>query len=141
MGPLGRLIARLRGATAEDRDAIWKRGERAAASHLKRKGYRVVSRNLRLPAGEIDLLCRAGKHGGFVLVEVKARTRDGSERRPEDAITSAKKRKLLLLARLLMRDPAVREAGLRIDVVAIEFERGRRRAASIRHYERAVSDR
>jgi len=137
MGLLGSLLAR--GVGEGGRDAVWKRGEGAAARYMKRNGWRVVRRNLRLSTGEIDLLCRARGGGAFVLVEVKARVRDDSERRPEDAITGAKKRKLLLLAKSLLRDDEIRRAGLRIDVIAVEFEPGRRKPAAIRHYERAVS--
>lgn len=128
------------GGAGDDRDAVWRRGEDAAARFMRRKGYRVVRRNLRLGPGEIDLLCRHRKAGGYVLVEVKARMADpGSNRRPEDAITTAKQRKLLVLAGSLLRDNAIREGGLRIDVIAVEFAPGKRKPVAVRHYERAVS--
>ncbi len=128
MGPIRRLLARVGSRPGEDRDAVW------------RRGFRVIKRNLRLSPGEIDLLCRDRGSGRFVLVEVKARLVDpGSNRRPEDAITDAKRRKLLVLAKSLMRDDRVRDAGLRIDVIAVEFARGRHPPVAVRHYERAVS--
>ncbi|MEM9373095.1 MAG: YraN family protein [Planctomycetota bacterium] len=134
------LAVRLGLLPAEHRAAIWERGERAAARLMRRKRLHVVARNLRLGPGEIDLLCRERSDGVFVIVEVKARLVDNrSNRRPEDAITARKKQKLLTLARTLMRDESVRRAGLRIDVVAVEFERGRRRPVALRHYERAIS--
>lgn len=118
---------------------MWRRGERAAAAVMRRKGCRVVRRNLTLSPGEIDLLCVDRRTGVFVLVEVKARlVRAGETRRPEDAITAAKRRKLLQLARTLLVEERVRGAGLRIDVVAVEFEPGVRRPSAVRHYERAV---
>ncbi|MDR1282378.1 MAG: YraN family protein [Opitutaceae bacterium] len=49
-------------------------GERAAAGHLRRKGYALVVRNWRNPRDrreEIDLVCDDG--GVLVFVEVKAR--------------------------------------------------------------------
>ncbi|MFK7882628.1 MAG: YraN family protein [Phycisphaerales bacterium] len=120
-------------------DSVWKRGEKAAERVMRRAGCRVIERNLRIPPGEIDLLCRERRSGQFVLVEVKARMADGSSRRPEDSITAAKKRKLLLLAKALMRDEEVRGSGIRIDVVAVEFVSGQWRPAATRHYERAIS--
>lgn len=46
-------------------------GEERAASYLAGQGYRVVARNVRLPGGEIDLVCVEG--GVLVIVEVKRR--------------------------------------------------------------------
>lgn len=140
MGPVRGLLGQIWIRNGDDRGGVWHRGEDAAARYMKRNGYRVVARNLRLTPGEIDLVCRSRKTGSFVLVEVKARLQEGdTNRRPEDAITSAKRRKLILLARSLMRDEEVRAAGLRIDVIAVEFSRGQRKPIAIRHYERAVS--
>ncbi|MDQ6823780.1 MAG: YraN family protein [Candidatus Eremiobacteraeota bacterium] len=46
-------------------------GETRAAAFLTAFGYQVVDRNVRVPGGEIDLVCRDGDT--IVLVEVKAR--------------------------------------------------------------------
>ena len=46
-------------------------GETRAAAFLEASGYRIVDRNVRIPGGEIDLVCRDGDT--IVLVEVKAR--------------------------------------------------------------------
>ena len=123
----------------ENQAGIWARGERAAARAMRRAGCRVIARNLRLGPGEIDLLCRDRRTGEFVLVEVKARIDRGDRRRPEDAITHAKRRKLLLLVRALQREERVRGEPIRIDVVAVEFAPGRRRPTAVRRYERAVT--
>jgi putative endonuclease len=50
---------------------LGRRGERRAAWFYRLRGYRVVARNVRLRAGEIDLIVRRG--GLLVFVEVKAR--------------------------------------------------------------------
>ncbi len=47
-------------------------GEDAASAYLKSIGYRIVTRNLRGPGGEIDIVARDGET--IVFVEVKART-------------------------------------------------------------------
>ena len=51
----------------------WKgrQGERYAEAFLIRFGYRILCRNLRLPGGEIDLVCL--DRGILVFVEVKRR--------------------------------------------------------------------
>lgn len=57
------------------RRAAYKRGrgaESRAALLLRAKGYRIVARGYRCPAGEIDIIARRGTV--LVAVEVKART-------------------------------------------------------------------
>jgi putative endonuclease len=58
----------------ETRAAAERRGRRAeawAAWLLRAKGYRILSRRYRTPAGEIDLIARRGRQ--IVFVEVKQR--------------------------------------------------------------------
>jgi putative endonuclease len=47
------------------------RGERRAAWYYRLRGYAILARNVRLPAGEIDLVVRRG--GLTVIAEVKTR--------------------------------------------------------------------
>ncbi len=47
-------------------------GEDAASAYLQSIGYRIVTRNLRGPGGEIDIVARDGET--IVFVEVKSRT-------------------------------------------------------------------
>lgn len=126
-------------APREDRHGVWVRGERAAARVMRRAGCRVLARNLRLAPGEIDLLCQDRRSGEFVVVEVKARLARTHATRPEETVTATKRRKLIQLVHALQREQRVRGKPVRIDVVAVEFHPGRRRAASVRHYERAVT--
>lgn len=127
-------------------------GERAAARYLKRNQYRVLDRNLRLSAGEIDLLCLAPDRKTVVIVEVKSRrTSDSTGARiPEAAITLRKRRKLRILSEILIRKLGWEGRSLRIDVVAVEFSCDasarpsvlwRPRPSSIRHFEGAVGAR
>ncbi len=50
------------------------RGERAAARHLRRLHFRILTRNYRCPVGEIDLIAADGDT--LVFVEVKTRSQD-----------------------------------------------------------------
>ena len=54
-----------------------RRAEIAAAVYLALKGYRILARRFRSPAGEIDLIARRGRL--VVYVEVKARSGDAAE--------------------------------------------------------------
>ncbi|MGI8906756.1 MAG: YraN family protein [Candidatus Sumerlaeaceae bacterium] len=47
-------------------------GENAAVRHLQRSGYRILERNHRCPAGEIDII--AEDRGTLAFVEVKTRS-------------------------------------------------------------------
>ncbi len=49
-------------------------GENIAEKHLKRKGYKILSRNYKARGGEIDII--AYRFGVLIYVEVKSRTND-----------------------------------------------------------------
>ena len=98
-------------------------GEAAAAAFLEERGVAVVDRNVRAGGGEIDLVARDG--GAVVFVEVKWR-RDASRGAPAEAVTPAKRRRILSAARgWLSANPSAGEREVRFDVVSIEGEAGR----------------
>jgi len=91
------------------------RAEWMAAALLTLKGYRVLARNYRGGAGEIDLVARRGDT--IVFVEVKAR---GCMADAETAITPRKARRLASAARhWLARNPWATACTLRCDAVFI----------------------
>ena len=101
-------------------------GERAAEKHLRGLGFSVLGRNLRVPMGEADLLCRDPDRETVVIVEVKTRLRRAGAPElsllvaPEASITARKRRKLRQIANHLAR--ANRWERVRIDVVGVEFD-------------------
>lgn len=104
-------------------------GEALAEKFLRRKGYRILARNWRIPAAEVDLVARDG--GCLVFVEVKSVHDGGVE--PVDQVTAHKRRKLTeaahaYLARTRGAAPA------RFDVVTVDF---RVRPPAIAHLEDA----
>ena len=78
-----------------DHRGVGIRGEHLAAQHLEAAGLTVLARNVRLPAGEIDIVARDGDE--LVVVEVKTRIGDASTV-PDDAVTPAKLARLDRLA-------------------------------------------
>jgi putative endonuclease len=78
-----------------DRIEMGRRGEDAAAAYLERCGMALEARNWRCALGEIDIVARDGTV--LVLCEVKTR-RSEKAGSPEEAVSSAKRRKLLRLA-------------------------------------------
>ena len=103
-----------------NRREVGARGERIAASFLKRKGYRVRETNFRCREGEIDIVAEKG--GCLVFVEVRTKT-DISFGTPEESITTAKKEKLITLAQTYIDSHTGLPADWRIDVVAIELDK------------------
>ncbi|MEM1423289.1 MAG: YraN family protein [Planctomycetota bacterium] len=116
-------------------------GERLAARHLARAGYRVLGRNVRTKMGELDLVALAPDARTLVVVEVKTRRTRAETTphtpRPEDALTRAKRERLVRLARVEAKRRSMERSPLRIDVIAIEKpDTGR---PTLRHHERAVT--
>ena len=92
-----------------ERAESWgRRAETLAALWLQLKGYRILARRVRTPAGEIDLIARRGRQVAFV--EVKAR---GDMRGAAEAITPRGMRRIaraskFILARYLRRNDSAR---------------------------------
>lgn len=118
-----------------------RRGERDAARFLRRRGCRVVARNVRTPGGEADLVCLDRADGCLVLVEVKARVRSGSSIPPTAAINADKRRRLVRTARSLRSLRRFRGRPVRIDIVTVEYDAPDDRRPEIRHYPNAVTAR
>lgn len=102
------------------RDKLGPMGERAAARFLRRKGFRVLGRNLETGYGEADLLCE-GPGGCIVVVEVKARRFREGGLPPEASVTLAKRRRLARILEHLVKRNGWEARPRRVDVVAVEF--------------------
>lgn len=127
------------------RDPLGPLGERHAAKYLKTQGYRVLGRNVRVRAGEADIVCRDPDGTTIVIVEVKARRRRAGQPgasaviAPEAAVHAAKRRRLAAIARSLARLNGWDRSPMRIDVVAVEWvESGSDSAPVVRHHRDAV---
>lgn len=102
------------------RAELGRAGEEEAARHLHSCGYRILARNWRVRAGEIDII--AEHDGVVVFVEVKTRTSDAYGF-PEEAVTPRKVARLRALAGMWLDarpDDAPAFRGVRLDVMAIE---------------------
>jgi putative endonuclease len=92
--------------------------EELAAQYLKVRGLKVLARNLRCKAGELDLVCLDG--GVLAIVEVRQR---GSAEFGGAAVsvTWAKQRRIIRAAQFyLRRQKHWRNFPVRFDVLAIE---------------------
>ncbi|WP_191931473.1 YraN family protein [Arthrobacter bussei] len=98
------------------KDQLGRRGEATAAQYLERAGLRIVDRNWRCPAGEIDLVAVDGST--LVIVEVKTRSSDDFGQ-PLESITASKLERLYVLASQWARAHNQRFSGFRIDAVGV----------------------
>ena len=97
---------RAKGAGAEDRAAAW----------LRRRGFRVIARNVTNAGGELDLVAREGDTLCFVEVKARASARFGPAILAVDA---AKRSKLTRAASAyLARSPW--DGPVRFDVVGLD---------------------
>lgn len=94
-------------------------GEDRASRFLASCGYRVLARNVRLPAGEIDAVCLDGET--LVIVEVKRR--DSHRFGSALAAVDARKRARLRAAAADYAQVVAPSAKLRFDVVALDGSR------------------
>lgn len=98
--------------------AIGRRGEDLAALWLERRGYTILERNWRRPCGELDLIAEYA--GEIVGVEVKTRS-SGAMGEPEEAVTRAKQRKLLLTIQTYLMEKGDEQRPYRLDVLAVRL--------------------
>src|SRR5687768_1103798 len=103
------------------RPTLGARGERIAARHLRRAGYRVLGCNLRTRLGEIDLLAEDPDGREIVVVEVKTGASTDPELRPELHVNRDKQRKLASLAAQLAARRGMGDRPIRFDVIGVDL--------------------
>jgi putative endonuclease len=112
----------------DPRQARGRAAEDAAAAWLRGAGLRLVERNVRLPEGELDLVCRDGDV--WVFVEVKARHGRWDDG-PGAAVSWRKRLRLVRLAQHYLKWRGLGEPRCRFDVVAVTLDGDR--PVGVRH--------
>ena len=110
-----------------DNKSLGSRGEEAAALYLKHHGYKILERNFRVPAGEIDIVAEQGDT--LVFAEVKTRRSDRCGR-PAQAVDYRKQQKIIMIAKWYLRQRHMEECPCRFDVLEV-YARGE--TCRIRH--------
>ncbi len=114
---------------------LGQQGERAAARHLRRRGYRILGMNVRSRLGEIDILAVHRASRTVCVVEVKTTVSDDPP--PEVHVNAAKQRKLTLLADQLVKRYRLQDRVIRFDVVGVVWPTGEKQPRRITHHEGA----
>ena len=111
-------------ASTKRRHALGREAEQLAAEHLVANGFRLLWRNLRIGALEIDIV--AAKGDLVVVVEVRARG-PGSFEKPLASISRTKRKTLLRAVRALWKGRLAKMSDVqrvRIDVAAVTRDAG-----------------
>jgi putative endonuclease len=116
VGRLGSTFRRLIG-----RPGTGAAGEDLACLRLEAAGMKIICRNYRCRAGEIDVIARDGSV--VVFVEVKERG-DSSHGLGCEAVTRGKRRRIIQAAQLYASRHGLTEEPLRFDVVSVDWEGG-----------------
>jgi len=106
-------------------------GEKEAALHLRRYGYRIIARNWRLRMGEIDIIAQKGRE--TIFVEVKSGAKP-SAIGPECRVGARKQQKLRALAQAYLQGATDKNTSIRFDVISVWREGNETR---IKHFENA----
>src|SRR5215218_5547619 len=93
------------------RQALGRLGERLAAEHLERLGYRIVARNHRTRFGELDLV--AADEETIVFCEVK--TRRAGSGAPWDALDERKRKQVRSMGSAWLSETHFDAIGVLID--------------------------
>ena len=91
-----------------------RRAESEAERYLRRKGYRILERNVRSPGGELDLVVQGG--GVLVFVEVKARRTSAYGGAPY-AVGNRKQARVVRLAAQYLARHRLQHPPCRFDVI------------------------
>ena len=98
------------------RQILGARGEKAAAKHLRRHGYKILTRNFRSGKAEVDLIAR--DKDWLVFVEVKTRQTEEFGA-PSEAVQLEKQRNLSKAALDYLRQLGNPRIHFRFDIVEV----------------------
>ena len=101
-----------------NRKILGNKAESIACELLKKKGLRVIERNFRCRAGEIDIIAKDDSY--IVIIEVRS-TANYSFHDPLDSFTRSKIKRLKNLALIWLNYRDKQGAFIRFDIVTVVF--------------------
>jgi len=101
--------------------SLGERGEDAAAKYLKRDGFSILARNVKLGRYEIDIIAREGDTVAFV--EVKTRASDDFAQ-PEINVDYRKRQHIRRAARIYIAEHGDDETYYRFDIASVLLPEG-----------------
>ncbi len=101
---------------------VGRAGENAVAKYVKRKGFKVVAKNLTTPFGELDLIATDGEY--VVFIEVKTRS-NASYGAPSEAVDYIKRKHMIASAKHYLQTTEKTESYSRFDVAEVFCNNGK----------------
>lgn len=101
-----------------ERHTLGADGEDAACEYLQKQKYRILTRNYRIPRGEIDIIAKDGHE--LVFVEVKTR-RSLHYGYPEEAVSFAKEQRIARAIRYYLCGVSG-DGAYRVDIVSVSYD-------------------
>ncbi len=96
---------------------IGDKGEELAVRHLKRRGYKIMTRNFSVHGiGEIDIVARDGGYLCFVEVRFRSRSDFGT---PAQTVTAEKRRRIIRAAQIYMQNNGLMGENARFDIAEV----------------------
>ena len=117
-----KMPRRVRTMIAKYKQRLGKKGETAAETYLRKRGFEILKRNYRAGHKEIDLIAKEGNT--IVFVEVKA-GRSRSFGAPHERVDSRKQRNLIDAANDFIQKEDTADCDFRFDVLAITYRKGK----------------
>jgi len=111
-------------------------GEEEAAKVLKKKGLKVVAHNWRMGHLEVDLIAENKQE--IVFVEVKARTSEFGDIRPEEYVDEGKKRRMQVAANAYIKQTHT-DKSPRFDIIGIIVQPETQEVVYCHHLENVFS--
>lgn len=99
-----------------DSKELGRRGEKAAARFLKRRGYEILETNWTCFAGEADIIARDGDTLCFIEVKTRSQVNKGF---PSEAVDARKREKYERIAACYLKDYDICDIRVRFDVISI----------------------
>ena len=135
MAPLARYVCLLVKGTSDrtnnaERNAVWpfrkkqpewRHAEDLAAAYLRKRGYKILHRNLRLDRFEVDIIVQKGDTVAFV--EVRSRENDAVAA-PEESVNYTKRQHLRAAARRYIARYGQQNVYYRFDVMGVVMPPG-----------------
>jgi len=112
------------------RKNLGRRGEDFACKFLEKYGYKIIERNYRNKAGEIDIIARDKDE--MVFIEIKSKlSKDFAQ--PELSVNPSKQKRIVKAALLYLMEKNIKKTGCRFDVVGITGEKENRKVELIKN--------
>lgn len=122
------------GGKLMNRKELGKIGENLALNFLTQKGYSRIDSNWRCRQGEVDIIMISpDKILTFIEVKLRSSHHKGNGL---EAVTYHKQEQLNRLAMLyLLKHPKYNQYPIRIDVISIDYDKGKQQMKEITHIE------